>query len=201
MKSHNNLGTTSTEVKKGHCPICGEKIHKSSQVQLSDGVICVKCGRICNHSLLATVKDVENAWNIVHSRWYNFDAKIKVSNLGSGTIMIDTVQQCAYLSNGKKGFDPVVFAFSEVESYEIQTVGQKTVTRKKGGVGRAVVGGVLFGGVGAVVGAATAKEETKIEGGISLLNVNLNINGLKTTIPLYNPPLKAVETLESILNA
>lgn len=37
----------------------------------------------------------------------------------------------------------------------------ETATEKKSGVGRAIVGGTMFGAAGAIVGAATAKQKAK----------------------------------------
>ena len=81
-----------------------------------------------------------------------FNAGITVSDFGSGFLFIDTEQKMFYLSNTKKPkLEPVVFKFSEIDEFRIEQVGQKTITKTKGGVGRAVVGGALFGVTGAVV--------------------------------------------------
>jgi len=54
----------------------------------------------------------------------------------------------------------VVFNYSDIISYELLEDGESIT---KGGLGRAVAGGVLFGGVGAVVGGVTGKKKTKKE--------------------------------------
>jgi hypothetical protein len=48
--------------------------------------------------------------------------------------------------------------FDSIRDYEIQKNGL-TVYKKSGTVGRAIVGGLLFGGVGAIAGAATSKSK------------------------------------------
>lgn len=45
-------------------------------------------------------------------------------------------------------------------------------TSKRGSVGRAIAGGVLFGGVGAIVGANTGKQKTKIHTTTATTNYN-----------------------------
>ena len=116
-------------------------------------------------------------------------------------MFIDTEQKMFYLSSNKKPkLEPIVFKFSEIEEYRIEQVGQKTITKTKGGVGRAVVGGALYGVAGAIVGASTAKQETKRVGGIPILKVDLNINGLKTTISLANPPLTVSDYLSNAMD-
>ena len=72
--------------------------------------------------------------------------------------------------------------------------------RPKKGLNRAVVGGALFGTAGAIVGAATAKQETKEVGGVPILYVDLSINGMNTTVSISNPPLKAADYLENAMN-
>lgn len=183
------------------CPICGDKISMFSKTQISDGIICAPCSRICSLSPLATTESVKSAWEENHRRFKSFKETMKITNIGSGYIFIDMTQQYAYISNYKKPkLEPIIFAFSEVEEYRIENVGEKVITKTKGGIGRAVVGGVLFGGVGAVVGASTAKKETQTTGGTPILHVTLNLSGLKTSISISNPPLKAAETLDNMMN-
>lgn len=52
------------------------------------------------------------------------------------------------------------YDFSQLSSYEYIEDGA-VVTKSKGGLGRAIVGGMIAGGVGAIVGASTAKQESK----------------------------------------
>lgn len=49
--------------------------------------------------------------------------------------------------------------------YDISFLGESgSTTKKKGGIVRAVAGGAMFGGVGAIVGSSTAKSKTKVDG-------------------------------------
>ena len=59
----------------------------------------------------------------------------------------------------KKVVQPAsVHKYSEIVSFELLEDGNSIT---KGGIGRAVAGGVLFGGVGAIVGGSTGKKKTK----------------------------------------
>ena len=58
----------------------------------------------------------------------------------------------------------------------------------------------LYVEAGAIVGAATAKQETKEVGGVPILYVDLSINGMNTTVSISNPPLKAADYLENAMN-
>lgn len=186
---------------KERCPICSDKIPKFLHAQIGDGSICVPCARICNRSTLATAEAVKAAWEENHQRFKNFKESVVITDLMAGFIFVDMEHKWAYISNQKKQKqEPVVFSFSEIEEYRIEKVGEKTVTKTKGGVTRAVVGGALFGVAGAVVGASTAKQETKTTGGVSMLYIDLDFQGVKTTVSISNPPMKAAQTLDSMID-
>ena len=55
----------------------------------------------------------------------------------------------------------MIYSFDEVAGYESDAPDDLTVTETKGGIGRAVIGAAVAGPVGAIVGAATAKTETR----------------------------------------
>ncbi|WP_455715442.1 SHOCT domain-containing protein [Anaerosporobacter sp.] len=57
-----------------------------------------------------------------------------------------------------KRINSQIYDYSDIVQFELLENGN-TVT--KGGLGRALVGGAMFGGVGAVVGGATGKKRTK----------------------------------------
>lgn len=188
------------EVKKNVCDCCGLKLH-GKPIQISDGGICGLCNTICTRSPMTTVDNVKAAWGENKARVQIFNPNITVNDFGSGSIFIDTANRMACISNSKK-FDQhsIVFKFSELEEYRIEKVGEKTITKTKGGITRAVVGNATFGLAGAIVGASTAKQETVKKGGVSVLYLDLNQNGLKTTISIAHPPLRTTEFLNNIID-
>lgn len=156
-----------------NCPICGEKIGMLSKAKTSDGVICTLCSFICSDSATRPISEIEKYWNINHERWEKFSATQELNGFASETITIDDANGFFVFGDIKKvKREPVVFSFDEVDSYDMETVGGKTVTKKKGGITRAVVGGVIAGPVGALVGSGTAKEETKTVGGKTNIKVH-----------------------------
>lgn len=186
---------------KNRCLICNNKVSGITKQQIGDGIICPICGRICNHSTLVDSATVKILWETNHQRFKNFQESSLLTSFGSGFIHLDLNHQWCYIVSQKKPkLEPVVFAFNEIEGYTLEVVGQKTITKTKGGIGRAIVGGALFGSIGAVVGASTAKQETKTTGGINILKIDLVLNGVKTTVSISNPPLKAQETIDSMMN-
>lgn len=192
--------------KKNLCAICGTKVSKSLQNQIGDGMICLNCGRICKKSLMETVQTISSAWEENHRRYSVFNQSMVITDFMGGYIYIDNAHQYAYISSHKKPKqEPIIFSFSEIEGYKIEKIGEKTIskTKNKGGIGRAVVGGALFGPAGAVVGAATSKTqtETKTVGGVPFLSIDLNLNGIKTDVFIENPPLQASQILDSMMNS
>ena len=183
------------------CAICKTKISKFTKNQIGDGYLCGMCNRICQNSPLVSTEDVAAAWEENHRRFQEFEEFMIVKDFGSGFIFIDNTHQYAYISNQKKTrIEPIIFRFSEIEEYRIEKVGEKTITKSKGGIRRAVVGGALFGGVGAIVGANTAKTETKTTGGTPFLYIDLDFSGVKTTVYIMNPPMRASQILDNMMN-
>lgn len=76
-------------------------------------------------------------------------------------LRIDNHHKWLYTQKGT--LQNIVFDFSDIENFEIEEytdVVAETKQKNGSGVGRAVVGGALFGPAGAVVGAATKKKKT-----------------------------------------
>lgn len=84
------------------------------------------------------------------------DFKANASNSFSHYIFSDKKQQILV----KKGMlrDPRVINYSDIVSYRVNQQGHNQ--KKHHGITRAVVGGVLAGGVGAIVGATTGHKQT-----------------------------------------
>lgn len=189
------------------CPICGGKVSALVTHTLTDGTICGTCDRVGSNTVMASVNDFKTAWAENHKRFIEFKVTMEISTFASAHLFIDQTHQWFYLYKKAKvpakldiNQEPIVVAFDEVEDYTLEIVGQKTITKKKHGLGRAVVGGALLGGVGAVVGAATASEESKTTGGIDLLTLNVNLQGLRTKITAASPPPQCSDFLDGLLN-
>ena len=156
------------------CPICGEKIGFLLKSKASDGDICSTCAMICSSHETKTIETLKNYWKINAEREKIFTQTQLLSSFNGGTLSIDSTHELFAFGNVTKAkVSPIFYHFNEVDSYDIEIVGQKTITRKRGGITRALVGGALFGGVGAMVGSNTAKEETKQVGGTKILRVNM----------------------------
>jgi len=145
---------------KGTCSICGkEKAHK----KLNDGFVCGKCLDLCGNSR-NTFKKLENTTTaeileeIEKEKQADLDIANFVGTRGVGKLI-------KFDDNAKKILFPKtlltkarIYNYSDLLGYEILEDGN-TVT--KGGLGSAVVGGALFGGIGAVVGGLTGGKKSK----------------------------------------
>lgn len=155
------------------CPICNQKIGFMMKSKVSDGEICSSCASICSAHATKTLNDIHTYWNTNKERENIFTPTQKLKSIMSEVITIDSTNKLFIFGDiDKIKTKPIFYAFNEVDSYEFEIIGQKTVTKKKGGISRAIVGGVVAGPVGALVGSGTAKEETKTTGGTKILKVN-----------------------------
>lgn len=177
--------------KKKTCPCCGEPLKYPKQ--LVDGEICLKCAKFCNLSSLVQIEDVRGVIEQNHKRYNDFLISLEYHTGPSGYFYVDIdKQQCFYSDYKPPKMEPIVFAFNEVESVSFEMLGQKTVSKSTGGVGRAVVGGALFGPAGAIVGAATAGREEKQVGGTPTFRLVLNLGKCKTELTIFNPDQQTI---------
>lgn len=93
----------------------------------------------------------------------------------------------------------VTYEYNEILDFDINNqMSYKTSTSAESMLGRAVVGGVLTGGVGAVIGGATAKKETK--GIIEEYKVNISVRRMSAPlITVITKDVSVVNTLSAVL--
>ena len=130
---------------------------------------------------------------------------------GNFFIRVDAYKKLWYHFVEKNPKNPPVYRFDEIADYEILEDGESIA---KGGLGRAVAGGILFGGVGSIVGAATGGKKSKsvireMKLRISLTNkynnqilVDLVPPGIaaKQGLVLYNSYKKVENEFKSLLD-
>lgn len=175
--------------KKGKCSICGVETSK----ELADGYICSNCLGKAQSNINVTkgikntsVEEIKNALEKSKQNERdinNFQLSRKVANF----IHFDDI-------NKKMMFPKTIlrkakiYNYSEILEYEILEDGE-TIT--KGGLGRAVAGGLLFGGVGAIVGGVTGGKSTKKI--VKSLKVKIVLDNLANPVE-YIDLLGAMET-------
>lgn len=180
-----------------YCPICKTKLGISNKTKVADGLTCGYCASIMSSFQTASIKQIQDCWEENSRRFKNFTETSRLSNMGSKIVVIDDNYRQFYITQAKLKVTPIIYMYSEVEGFYFEAVGEKNVTVKKGGVGRAVVGGALFGGVGALVGATTAKQETKTVGGIRVMKLQINAFYGRKTVIISSPPVGFSEFLNN----
>lgn len=170
------------------CPVCGNILKRKMKV--ADGVICLNCSMLLTNSEFETVDTIKKCYNENRKRKSNFKETRVIKQFGTMFVTID--------ENNKLWCTPAskYYRFDEIESYHIEKVGETMVTKSKGGIGRAVVGGALFGGVGAIVGANTSKKETKTVGGTNELYITLSYPFGMCTEMIVSPPRSLINFLD-----
>lgn len=148
------------------CLVCGRESGTFSGYNTVNGdSICGDCFKLCGGNLgFGDLNDI-NIKNIVNfindkkermNEWEKYNSTDKVGNLFE---MSDGAQMIR-IAKDKRDQSPDYFLFSELIDYELIEDGQAIT---KGGLGSAVVGGLLLGGTGAIVGGITGGKKTKQE--------------------------------------
>ena len=146
------------------CLVCGKSMGAfSGKVAIADGHVCVDCwsktgvgssvsammaGNMYNS---ATIKEIIAIKERNQALIDNFKPTSRV-----GMLSFDDNTQTFIITKSKKNQD--LYHYNQVVGFELLEDGE-TIT--KGGLGRAVVGGVLLGGVGAIVGGVTGGKRSK----------------------------------------
>ena len=155
---------------------------------MRDGILCSKCKKylmsIGANDLIDVSEQIkyEKLCSIIeHKEELNrkFDAEHSVGDL----LQIDYVNKIIK-------FDDILLDFSNIAGVEAQENWEQNVTttsttKKKGGITRGLIGGVLFGGIGALAGVSSAKNKT-----VSKSSESTNCSSVTLTIMLkdyYKP--------------
>lgn len=140
------------------CSVCG---NNAGDKKLSDGFVCNDCLKKCGNFLSSfglKNRSIENIKRAITTNENNnnllnlFQATRKIQKY----LEIDENNMLWKLPSYRN----IIFCYDDIISFELLENGQAIT---KGGLGRAVVGGALFGGVGAIVGGVTGKKKIKQE--------------------------------------
>lgn len=149
------------------CPICGGKLGLLNREKSADSPICAGCSNFFFSKLgIRAAKQSTAAlagyWVTLESRRKTFKETDSIYDGDALFVSIDKPNRmfCIGHRSGDKG-PRMIYSFDEVAGYESDAPDDLTVTETKGGIGRAVIGAAVAGPVGAIVGAATAKTETR----------------------------------------
>lgn len=166
--------------------------NKSALVEVSHNFITE------NVKLTYNIKEAEKYVKLSSSmeRIDKFEANRKLNNI----VLVDEINKVFFIpsSNTIKKF-----IFEDLESYELVDKNKQKIytTTKKKGIGRAIVGGAIFGSVGAMVGATTGNSEstTNIEN-YKIEIIRLHIKSQHKAIDIEIPKYFKNMDIEELLN-
>ena len=138
---------------KKNCAICGKPIGiLSGKTEIADGFVCGSCLSGAGLTSFPNGKQYTAATltDLLNTR-KQLMSKFSITKKVTPTFAIDETNQL-FIAEGN------LFEYGNLLSFELLEDGE-TVT--KGGLGRAVAGGLIFGGVGAIVGGITGSKKSK----------------------------------------
>lgn len=144
---------------KKTCALCGRQMGMLSiPREISDGYVCPTCLMQSGISSIDNLKSytAENLKKICDEQKSLLDIFSETKQL-TPNFLIDETNRLI-LIKAEFGTKQDIFRFENIFNYELFEDGESLT---KGGVGSAVAGGLLFGGVGAIVGGATGGKKTK----------------------------------------
>ncbi|ENY8471412.1 SHOCT domain-containing protein [Clostridioides difficile] len=182
---------------KEPCVICGKE---TKHLKISDGYVCGDCVGKCGILLMLfpkkgkemTKEDVISVIKRNEQRekeLESFTATKKIAKY----LQIDEPRKKFIIPSEYGKMSDVVLSLNDILEYELLEDGETII---KGGLGRALTGGILFGGVGAVVGGVTGKKETKAV--VNNLRIKVTLNDINTPV-LYIDLIKSSTKKNSII--
>jgi hypothetical protein len=168
------------------CSICGKET-KLMSYKFADGVLCGDCLKLSNYTLASPIRKItiENAKENIAKQNVNKDSiqAFKATKVIGGYIQFDEDKKQWLVPDGFGGKvkNPRVYKFEDIIEYELLEDGDSVT---KGGLGRAVAGGLLLGGIGAVVGGVTGKKKNKTV--INSLKVKITVNDFQNPAVFIN---------------
>lgn len=163
---------------KENCTCCGKEVGITKQKTL-EGFICPACVNECLGGSLLNFKSM-SAKDIKES----MDKKIENDNKISEFKTTKKVGVYLFIDSEKKQFifpgafgsikNSIVHSFDDVVEVEILEDGDSIT--KGNGLGRAVVGGLVFGVAGALIGGVTGSKKTKSL--VNSLRVKVTLNNI-----------------------
>lgn len=154
------------------CCICNKN---TGNKKIQEGQICKQCLQMCSIPFQVKVNKLTTKKMILDAIEENNNYKEKINTfnvtkkIGKHIEFDDNTKQILIIDK----FENKLLEYKDIVEYELLEDGESIT---KGGLGRAVAGGVLFGGVGAVVGGITGKKKSKTM--INSLKVKITVNNM-----------------------
>ncbi len=187
------------------CPVCGGKLGLLNREKSADGLICAGCSNFFYSKLgFRAAKQPTDAlaayWVTLEQRRAAFKETDSIYDGDSLFVSIDKSNRLFFFGyrSGDKG-PRVIYSFDEVAGYE-SDADDVMVTQSIGGIGRAVVGAAIAGPVGAIVGASTAKSETRKGRGKENVSIRFALPLGEQVLPVQKYPGGITEFLKECVS-
>lgn len=138
-----------------------------------DGKICKTCVKSCPAYKTTDIETIGKYSKVESERQSIFKKEVELFSANktdpskSKFLRIDDTNRLFALEYMAQmsGRTPIsaIYSFDEVETYDLETTAGETITKSKGGLTRAAIGAVTFGGAGAIVGATTSKTKSVVK--------------------------------------
>lgn len=167
-------------------PIQNVSYHDTTSTGTTSRYKCPDCGAICQTAYCFTCeKDLpfyakQNAPSSGTLHYKSSDSSYPVAGGEKKIGHYFTVD--SYNKRFKLNRESSWYTFGDLVNYELY---ENNSVIQKGGIGRAIVGGALFGGVGAIVGAQTRKSQNIVDS--LYIRVTLKSSGMKKITFIGSP--------------
>ena len=171
---------------KAKCAICGKDVGLNKYQLEKEVWMCPSCfgnaGGMKNYLQLKNMKidEIKELIERKNKRLKNFHITKKIGNY----FYVDEEHKQWVIPQGIISVNikgATIYDYNDIISYELLEDGS---TISKGGMGKALAGGLLFGGAGAIVGGVTGKK--KIKNICSKLQVKITVNNTERPAEYIN---------------
>lgn len=176
------------------CVICNKDVKGLFKRKCSDGYICAECIKQCRpeDSNQVSRMDKEEILGSIKERKKQIDLSdnfVATKSVGKYFAIDERTKQWTIPANVSI-FDKVkkIYQFKDIVTFELLEDGD---TLTKGGLGRAVAGGLLFGDVGAIVGGVTGCKKSRSF--VRSMDIKITLNNITTPsayIKIINSEIK-----------
>lgn len=169
------------------CAICGQK----APFKIANkNYLCVNCFKKCGFNDFSTLKSMTP--EAIHNKISENHESFQLLNSFVATKKVG--QHIEFDDNNKlwciPGFFKKIYNYSDIVDFELLENGESIATKTKGGLGRAVAGGLLFGATGAIVGGVTGTKKSESTNICTSLKI-------KITLKNINDPVTYVQFIPS----
>lgn len=145
------------------CDVCGDSMNSHSKTEISGGAVCPACLRECRPSFKSnlrykTAEEIKAHIEFQQQNRAAFKSFTPTDNVDK-KFFVDRNSRRFWIDGGYSAPQPpIVYSFDDVLDYELVVNGE-TYTQGGVKVGRALVGGAVFGPAGAVLGGISGKKK------------------------------------------